>query len=100
MIMSTESSSLTRFTERGLPPLPDPTQTKTDDEKVTPTTDPPSKMKSSPAGLSFSSSSGSGARSAVGKRKAVGRLASSDNKEPPKKKAKNKKALLSFGDDV
>jgi hypothetical protein len=94
--------------ERGLPPLPEPTDSEPLSEAKTAQTAP--KAKPGPASLSFRSS-GSATKSTSTKRKAVGSLVEpADEKEEKegeerhvKKKQKvqkNTKSLLSFGDDA
>ncbi|CAA7266813.1 unnamed protein product [Cyclocybe aegerita] len=97
-----------RRAEKGLPPLPHPDVEKKDaDPKQDKSQDASSSTsKSTPQGLTFSSSSKAGPKS--NKRKAVGMLDEIKSPETSKDKAKNpskklkkeKKTLLSFGDDT
>ncbi|KAH9939517.1 hypothetical protein B0H21DRAFT_698363 [Amylocystis lapponica] len=86
---------------KGLPPLPEATETQSEEPAATNPKTGPAAPKSKVANLSFSSSR-TGTNSKAGKRKAVGD-ARDDEGEPAKKVSKKKpkkaeKKLLSFGD--
>jgi len=94
--------------EKGLAPLPDPTDTAQQAklaERVSPGKEAAKNTKATGASLSFSSSKGR-PKILPGKRKAVGdpgkEMASGSSKDMPAKKKSKKpsKTLLSFGDDA
>ncbi|KAG5636182.1 hypothetical protein H0H81_008888 [Sphagnurus paluster] len=95
-----------RRKEKGLPPLPDSANIASSSKESDPNTQPKESVKDtkSGTGLSFSSSKGKN-KTTGNKRKAIGEIVdtrtSKISNSPIKKKAKKeRKTLLSFGDDT